>query len=152
MSNQLKMARMKSSSALLTVLLGAGLLILHPARAKEEPFAPEEEHPWNRLHCLLYTRAAKDGKPYVYKGLEAPIGAESHFLIDGGSHEQAIAILDQFLRTGADQEVKDPLKRALLLRDLCYVFDRTARPSEAKQNEGKEAGERLLRRRALQKR
>jgi hypothetical protein len=143
---------MKSCSAILTVLLGAGLLILHPAWATAEPFAPQEEHPWNRLHRLLYTRAAKDGKSYVYEGLEAPMGAESHFLIDGASHEQAIALLDWFLRTSADKEVKDPLKRALLLRDLWYVFDRTAQPLEAKQSEGTEAGERLLRRRALQKR
>jgi hypothetical protein len=143
---------MKSLSAILIVLLGAGSLILYPSRATEERSVPQAEHLWNRLHRLLYTRAAKDGKSYVYEGLEAPMGAESQFLIDGAAHEQAIALLDEFLRTNADKEVKDPLKRALLLRDLWYVFDRTAHPFEAKESEGTKAGERLLRRRALQKR
>src|SRR4051794_677549 len=106
---------MKCLSVVLAGLLGAGLVLRHPSPAEEVKFAPEAKHPWNRLHRLLYTRAAQDGKPYLYEGLEAPVAAGSHFLIDGPSHKQAVAILDEFLRTGADARIKDPLKRALLL-------------------------------------
>jgi hypothetical protein len=143
---------MKYLPPIIASLLGAVLLALHSAPAEELQFAAQAEHVGNRLRHVLYTRAADDGKPYVYEGLETPMASTSHFLIDGPSHKDAIAELDQFLRTDADRQIKDPLKRALLLRDLWYVFDQTAQPFEAKEDGESGSGARLLRRRTLQKR
>jgi hypothetical protein len=128
------------------------LMVLHPFPASEVKFAPQANNLWNRLHHQLYTRAAEDGKPYVYEGLEAPMAIQSHFLIDGASHKEAVALLDKFLRTRADRQIEDPVKRALLLRDLWYVFDRTTYSFDTKEIKEAGPGERLLRRRALQKR
>ena len=48
--------------------------------------------------------------------------------MEGKSHEQAIAVLDEFLAEHGEELVKDPLKRAILQRDLWAVFDWTAEP------------------------
>jgi hypothetical protein len=113
---------------LLVGMVSSGILAAGVARADEVTFAQGTEHPWNRLHRLLYVRTDVEGKEYTYDGLEAPLGREGRFLIEGPSHRRALDLLDEFLRTNADRLVQDPLRRALLQRDLWYVFDKTAEP------------------------
>lgn len=128
----------------------AGALLAGVALVGQVTFAPGEEHAWNRLYRLLYVRTTQDGKPYPYDGLEAPFGGATSFLIDGPSHRQAVDLLDEFLRTDADRLVKDPLRRALLYRDLWYVFDKVAEAPYY--GAVTEAQDRLPQRRALEKR
>jgi hypothetical protein len=135
---------------LLIGLAAAVILAEGTALAEEVAFAPGAEHHWNRLHRLLYVRTGQDGKAHVCEGPEAPLGREGPFLIDGPSHRAALALLDEFLRTDADRLVKDPLRRALLQRDLWYVFDKTAEPPF--DPDDPEAIAQMPRRRALQKR
>jgi hypothetical protein len=71
-------------------------------------------------------RTADDGSIYRREELEAPIQALSKHLLEGPSHERAIALLDDFLRRRADQLIRDPVKRAVLQRDLWAVFGMTA--------------------------
>jgi hypothetical protein len=88
----------------------------------ETLFDPDPQHPWNRLHHFLYARTAQDGKIYDQESLEPLFIHHSRFLSEGKSHEQAIALLDEFLKDRADRRIKDPLKRAILQRDLWAVF------------------------------
>src|SRR5206468_1302812 len=57
----------------------------------------------------------------------------SRHLLEGTSHKKAIKVLDEFLATHGEKLVHDPLRRAILQRDLWAVFDWTAekRPSES---------------------
>src|SRR5262249_4215564 len=48
------------------------------------------------------------------------------FLTAGPSHEQALAVLDDFLESQAKRPIKDPLRRAVLQHDLWGVFVTTA--------------------------
>ena len=41
----------------------------------------------------------------------------------GASHQQAISVLDEFINTHGERLIRDPLKRALLQRDLWELFD-----------------------------
>jgi hypothetical protein len=113
-------------SASLAGAAALAILIVGAAAAEDVRFGPGAEHPWNRLHRLLYVRTQPDGKEYLYEGLEAPLGREGPFLLEGPSHRQALELLDEFLRTDADRLVEDPFRRALLQRDLWCVFDKTA--------------------------
>ena len=45
-----------------------------------------------------------------------------HFLA-APSHARALRVLDEFLRTHAENLIHDPIKRAMLQRDLWAVFD-----------------------------
>jgi hypothetical protein len=96
------------------------------ADAPDTTFDPDPQHPWNRLHRLLYSRATQEGKVYDQESLEPLFIPESRFLVEGPTHEQALKLLDEFLRERADQRIKDPLKRAVLQRDLWAVFATTA--------------------------
>jgi hypothetical protein len=98
-----------------------------PDKAAEKLFDPDLNHPWNRLHRFFYVRPLVNGGVYAYDGPDAPLGRRGSepdtFLIAGESHDRALSLLSDFLKAKDDQYVKDPLQRALLQRDLWYVFD-----------------------------
>jgi hypothetical protein len=90
------------------------------------PFDPDRQHPWNRLHRLLYSRTTQEGVVYDQEGLEPPFTSTSRYLIEGPSHEEAINLLDAFLNDRSAEPMKAPLKRAVFQRDLWAVFSTTA--------------------------
>lgn len=89
-------------------------------------------HPWNRLYAALWVRQDPHGKRYGEDSLDPPLWLESEHLLSQPSHQTAIQILDEFLRTHAETLIRDPLKRAMLQRDLWAVFDWSARQYPAK--------------------
>jgi hypothetical protein len=81
------------------------------------------DHIWNRLYRHFYIRTTLGGKEYGYDSLDPLLWHETTYLLSGPSHEQAIRLLDEFLSTRAESLITDPLKRALLQRDLWAIFD-----------------------------
>jgi hypothetical protein len=49
-------------------------------------------------------------------------------LLEEGSHKRALAVLKEFLDSDGERLIEDPLKRALLQRDLWLVFNWLERP------------------------
>ena len=98
---------------------------------REPLFHSDPQHPWNRLHRLLYSRTTQDGRFYYEESLEPLFLPGSKFLTEGLSFQQAITLLDEFLKERADERIKDPLKRAIMQRDLWAVFSTTV--SDARQ-------------------
>jgi hypothetical protein len=133
-------------------------------------YDPDPKHLWNRLHQALHIRF-RDGDG----DRDAPVSADQKFdpndldpffwdrhhpyLLSGPGHREALTLLDEFLDTKGEGLVKEPLKRALLQRDLSALFDWAADPDWPKRDEKKrfvkERGElqsrlgRVLRRLAL---
>ena len=133
-------------------------------------YDPDPKHLWNRLHCALHIRF-RDGDG----DRDAPVSADQKFdpndldpffwdrhhpyLLSGPGHREALTLLDEFLDKKGEGLVKEPLKRALLQRDLWALFDWAADPGWPKLDEKKrfvkERGElqsrlgRVLRRLAL---
>jgi hypothetical protein len=101
--------------------LAATLLAWASVAAQSAPFDPDPQHLWNRLERQLYAPAAPD-RPI-------PLGViEPRSLLEGESHRQALALLDELLK-GGDLAIKDPLKRAILQHDLWGVFGVTTGPA-----------------------
>jgi hypothetical protein len=98
------------------------LLFLNVCQADEGLFDADPNHPWNRLHRQLHTRTLPDGKPYSPEGLEPNFVRRAEFLTQGESHRLAIQFLDDFLEHDAGKLIADPLKRAILQRDLWAIF------------------------------
>ena len=96
-------------------------------------------HLWNRLYRSLYLRTARDGREYGRDELDPLLwwGTKEH-LLGGDSHTRASACLEEFIETRGERLVTDPLKRALLQRDLWAVFDWTAQRSDRLTPEGRE--------------
>jgi hypothetical protein len=78
---------------------------------------------WNRTWCALLLRQDDQGREYGADSLDPLLWQETHHLLTGASHRRTLAALDEFLRTHAEREVRDPLERAIFQQDLWAVFD-----------------------------
>jgi RNA polymerase sigma factor (sigma-70 family) len=127
----MSLGRLKALAAVLVVLvaLGAGASVLvHTGRAEPpvSPRAPAPRDDAGRLYRQLFTRPAHDGEAASeQEELEPPFTSLSKFLTEGESHKQALAALDDFLRSGSEKDLT-PVQRALLQRDLWAVLATSA--------------------------
>lgn len=108
----------------------------------------DPKHIWNRLHQSLHIRF-RDGDG----DRDAPVSADQKFdpndldpffwdrhhffLLSGPGHREALTLLDEFLDKKGEGLVMEPLKRALLQRDLWALFDWAADPDWPKLDEKK---------------
>jgi hypothetical protein len=100
-------------------------------------YDPDPNHLWNRLDETLFARSASAGKapPGQEYGLDEPdilYWNRTEHLLTEPSHRQALAALDEFINTHGEELITDPLKRALLQRDLWELFDWAAVPYQSK--------------------
>lgn len=89
-------------------------------------FHPDPEHLWNRLHRHFAVRTTAWGEKHSFDALDLLLWHETEYLLKGPSHEKALKLCDEFLRARGERLLSDPLKRALLQRDLWAVFDWSA--------------------------
>ncbi|MGA8151596.1 MAG: hypothetical protein WB952_11650 [Terriglobales bacterium] len=80
-------------------------------------------HIWNRLHESLLVREGPTGIHYGVDSLDPLLWLNSKHLLVQPSHRSALRVLDEFLHTHAENLIHDPVKRAILQRDLWAVFD-----------------------------
>lgn len=90
-------------------------------------FDPDPSHIWNRVHRCLLVRTSVEDKKYGEETLDPLLWQDTKHLLAGESHRRALNCLDEFLRTHAERQVEDAIRRAILLRDLWAVFDWLAR-------------------------
>jgi hypothetical protein len=86
-------------------------------------YDPDPNHVWNRLYRSLFGRTGNDGREYGYDELDPLLWSNTKYLLTKPSNQQAVAVLDEFLSSHAERKIRDPLKRAILQRDLWAVFD-----------------------------
>ena len=95
----------------------------YSAEGQSGPYDPSPKHIWNRLYRQFFVRTARDGTEFGIDELDPLLWWETKYLITGPSHQQAMTLLDEFLATHAERLIADPLKRAMLQRDLWAIFD-----------------------------
>src|SRR5215471_15428704 len=121
---------MKPSFAILTLTL---LLVLHSSGQEGAPGAGDAAvydedpgHLWNQLNEALFVRTAPDGKRFGRDELDILYWPTTKNLLFEPSHQKAFAALDEFIDKHGEKLIRDPLKRALLQRDLWELFDWSA--------------------------
>jgi hypothetical protein len=87
------------------------------------PYDPNPAHIWNRLHDALLIREGPTGAKYGEDSLDPLLWGNTKHLLAQPSHDRALRVLDQFLETHAENLIHDPVKRAIMQRDLWAVFD-----------------------------
>jgi hypothetical protein len=116
-------------------ILAVGLLfwISGAAGAPSAPPSPgglydaDPKHLWNRLNEALFVRVAPDDSEQFGSGeLDILFWDTTKHLLTSPSHERALNALDEFIRTHGERLIRDPVKRALLQRDLWQLFDWSA--------------------------
>lgn len=91
------------------------------------PYDVDPKHLWNRLDEALFVRTAPDnGERYGSDELDILFWPTTKHLLTSPSHERALQVLDEFIRTHGERLIRDPVKRALLQRDLWQLFDWSA--------------------------
>jgi hypothetical protein len=98
----------------------------HARSGTNTVYDPDPNHLWNRLNETLFARSASGASASHTFGLDEPdilYWIHTDHLLTEPSHHQALAVLDEFINTHGDQLITDPLKRALLQRDLWELFD-----------------------------
>jgi hypothetical protein len=83
----------------------------------------DPEHLWNRLYEALFIRIGPDGQTYGRDWLEPLLWPESKYLLEERPNKRATAILEEFVKNNGEKLIDDPLKQALLQRDLWLVFN-----------------------------
>jgi hypothetical protein len=117
-----------SASALCLLAVCAPAVADPPA--KPDPvthYDPDPGQLWNRLHAALLIRPDRDGKTLGRDALDPHLFPTTKRLLEGQTHAEAVKLLDEFL-AGGHALVRDPVKRAVLQRDLWAVFDWAAYP------------------------
>jgi hypothetical protein len=85
---------------------------------------------WNRLFRLFYVRTAPDGRRYGGDKLDPYLWQQTRYLLEGPSHKDAVKLLDEFLQSHAERLITDPLRRAMMQRDLWAVYDWVLMPGQ----------------------
>jgi hypothetical protein len=100
-----------------------------PAEPANQPaptapvYHPDPNQLWNRLYRALFLRVGPDGRTYGQDRLEPLLWRESKNLLEERSNKRAVSLLEEFLKNKGEKRIDDPLKRALLQRDLWLVFN-----------------------------
>src|ERR1043166_2097968 len=97
----------------------------------------DPHHLWNRLFLVFYCRDdvaypeewSKETEPERRATrmepdvLDPPLGIHPRFLLDDKPFTECVAVLDEFLNQHGERLIRDPLKRAVMQRDLWAIFD-----------------------------
>lgn len=94
-----------------------------PAPPDQPIYHSDPQHLWNRLHEALLVRIGPDKQAYGRDRLEPLLWTESRHLLEDRSRDQAVAVLEEFVKDRGETLIDDPLKRAVLQRDLWLVFN-----------------------------
>lgn len=92
-------------------------------QGKDTLYHSDPQHLWNRLHHALFVRIDRDGTEYGFDELEPLLWSGSKYLLQGQAYEHATNVLDEFIATRGEKLIRDPVKRAMMQRDLWAVFD-----------------------------
>lgn len=86
-------------------------------------YDPDPNHLWNRLHRTLFMRGPLDGQYFGHDDFELLYWDQTQHTLRGKPLDAAIAVLDEFLASQPNIAFDDPMKYALLQRDLWALFD-----------------------------
>jgi hypothetical protein len=77
-------------------------------------FSPDPQDISNRLYRQIRVRTSKNGKEYGFDEVDPLLWAQTKYLLSGPSHSQVLRLLDEFSRTPPEQQLRDPVKKAIL--------------------------------------
>jgi len=122
--------------------LGIAALLFVTA-APDALFDANPQHIWNRVYDALCVRRDQAGNAYGADALDPLLWYNTKYLLTGPSHQGALTVLDEFLRVHAENQIHDPLRRALFQHKLWAVFDWVALPRLGFQPQQRELEARL---------
>ena len=115
---------------------GTNLNAQEPPANESHVYDSDSQHLWNRLHRILFGRVDANGELQGLDEIDILFWVQTRHLLESPSHEAALTVLDEFLERGGETLVDDPLKKAMMQRDLWALFDWLAQEGTLKNAEG----------------
>ncbi len=118
--------RLRTPVALVVAAIAGPWLCGHISAGSDEPvglFERDLRHVSNRLYRQVHVRLERDGKEHGYDSLDPLLWRETGYLLSGKSHQEAVTLAAEFLRTHAERQISEVEKRAILQRDIWAIFD-----------------------------
>jgi hypothetical protein len=113
-----------------SVTLAASVVGPQRAAPRAGLYDADPRHLWNRVHDQFHVRTAPDGSAWGHDTVDPLVWRETRHLLTGASHASALRVLDEFVSSGGERLVRDPIKRAVFQHDLWAIFDWAAETSE----------------------
>ena len=137
--------RLGRSIAFLSAAIAAVVSVQIFIRATAPPglFHPDPQNISNRLYRQLHVRTEAGGREYGFDALDPLLWRETNYLLTGKSRVRTLDLADQVLRSNAERQIADPMKRAILQRDVWAVFDWADQPDLPHQAERRKLMARL---------
>jgi hypothetical protein len=88
-------------------------------------------HLWNRIHEEFHVRVARDGSEYGCDTVDPLLWRETQHLLTGPSYASVVRVLDEFIASNGERQIRDPVKCAVFQHDLWAIFDWLALKSES---------------------
>jgi hypothetical protein len=113
----------------LIAAIGCNFGLKDCTRAADEPspgvslYHRDAQHLWNRLHEAALVRVGPDDRAYGHDRLEPLLWMATKHLLEERSRDRLMEVLQEFNKNEGEKLIEDPLKRAILQRDLWLVFD-----------------------------
>jgi hypothetical protein len=109
--------------SLVFVAAAPGLGFAQTAGPVNAIYDRDPQHLWNRIHEAIFVRVGSDGREHGWDRLDPLVWTQSVHLTGGDSRERLVSVLNEFAEQRARGLAADPLKRALLQRDLWLLFN-----------------------------
>ena len=125
---------------LLTIGGIASSIQVAPASSKRARlYDPNPNHLWNRIHEEFHIRVARDRSEYGLDTVDPLLWRETQHLLRGPSYASAARVLDEFLTSNGESQIRDRVKRAVFQHDLWAIFDWLALRSESENKAARSA-------------
>ena len=86
-------------------------------------FDADRENIWNQIYNSFHVRAVSHESRFAEDDLDSVVWPDSDYLRSSPSQKRAERLLYEFLSTHAEDQVQDPLRRAIFQRELWAAFD-----------------------------
>lgn len=87
------------------------------------PYDSDPQHLWNRLHEAIFVRAGPDRQQYGRDRLDPLLWSETAHLGKGEARDRVMTVLNEFLDENGERLITEPVRRAVLQRDLWLIFN-----------------------------
>jgi hypothetical protein len=116
---------MKRLALICSVALLVAVVVRFSSRGASGPvlYDADPGNAWNQLYKVLFIRTDAKGREFGTDSLDLLYWSATRHLLEGDSATGATQALDQFLNQHGEKLISDPLKRAILQRDLWALFD-----------------------------
>jgi hypothetical protein len=117
------------TATLVILLIVSAITVAGQASVATPIFDTDPQHIWNRLHRHFFVRITDTGEEMGGDTIDPLLWFETKRYFVEPTYQETVDLLDEFLNSHAEQQINDPLKRAVFQHDLWAIYDWVSSPA-----------------------